>query len=534
MQVVALVGVGLALAASPALAAPPGNDELANATVITAFPFSDSVDTTEATVSYNEGGCAVSDHTVWYRFVPTHDTVLKLQVTATTFLPSLTLWSGGTPGNPACAGPGGDLISRVSAGQTYYIQLATRFFSDGGGPLQLEISELPAPANDAFSAATTIASLPFNDAGELTAATIEPGEPQGSPGYPLAASVWYRLTPTKTQSVVVNGTGIAVAAYNGSSLGSLVPIGSKELAYGIPLVLEVTAGTPVYLQVLTQFGGNGGVWPFTVSVMATPPPTVDFGFYPGDPSVFDAVSFLSGAYDSVGIGISSTEWRFGDGSTSTDANALHQYAKDGDYNVKLKVRTTDGRTDSITKLVQVRTHDVSILRFDTPRQRTRRQSQPDRGRNRERALRRDRAGRLLQEHRVRLAADRERDQDSAEDGPEEVHDVRGELHLHERRSRGRQGQLLRVRHDPGCARGIPARQLTERAAGACDEVERLWFRGGSRHGSHPSPTGPYDSHPRPSPSPSKRCGSGGRTGKSWNGTSAQSRSGGGGGMQTLG
>ncbi len=46
------------------------------------------------------------------------------------------------------------------------------------------------PSNDAFSAATTIGSLPYATDPALTEATVEPGEP-GSCQSPPAASVWY-------------------------------------------------------------------------------------------------------------------------------------------------------------------------------------------------------------------------------------------------------------------------------------------------------------------------------------------------------
>lgn len=47
----ALFAVGLVLGVPPGFAAAPANDELANATEITSLPFSDAVDTTDATVT---------------------------------------------------------------------------------------------------------------------------------------------------------------------------------------------------------------------------------------------------------------------------------------------------------------------------------------------------------------------------------------------------------------------------------------------------------------------------------------------------
>jgi hypothetical protein len=321
------------------------------------------VDTTDATFGNGEGGCAVSGHTVWYRYTAPANMVVSLQVTASAFLPSLTLWSGLTPpnGNPTCAGPGGDLIARLSAGQTYYIQLASRFFFDPGGLLEFTMSEIAAPANDQFGNATTISSIPFEEVGTLTAATVEAGEPQAPPCSPRVATVWYEFTPATSGSIVANGTGISVAAFTGDTLGELLLLGCKELAYGLPLVLEVDAGVPIRFQVATQFGGLGGPWPFRFTVTETPPPSVLFNVYPPDPSTFDAMTFLNGSYDPVGLGVASSHWSFGDGATSDATDGRHQYAKDGDYPVTLTVETIDGRSSSATQVVQVRTHDVGLL-----------------------------------------------------------------------------------------------------------------------------------------------------------------------------
>ena len=45
----------------------------------------------------------------------------------------------------------------------------------------------------------------------------------------------------------------------------------------------------------------------------------------------------------------------------------HQYAEDGVYAVTLTVTTTDGRTDSASRIVPVRTHDVAIVSVDVPK-----------------------------------------------------------------------------------------------------------------------------------------------------------------------
>jgi hypothetical protein len=100
------------------------------------------------------------------------------------------------------------------------------------------------------------------------------------------------------------------------------------------------------------------------------PPTVspvaDFYWYPSDPSIYDTVQFCDNSYDPAYMGFSSFWWDLGDGATATGYCAFHQFAKDGNYTIWHKVQTTDGRTDDVTHVVTVSTHDVGITKFTLP------------------------------------------------------------------------------------------------------------------------------------------------------------------------
>src|SRR5690348_201118 len=57
---------------SPVLAAPPTNDNFAGAAEVTSFPFSATVDISEATDELDEPqACHFMDRTVWFAFTPT-------------------------------------------------------------------------------------------------------------------------------------------------------------------------------------------------------------------------------------------------------------------------------------------------------------------------------------------------------------------------------------------------------------------------------------------------------------------------------
>ena len=70
-----LVGSAM-LGASPAIAAAPANDDIANAMVISEVPFSTSVDTSEAGTN-DAVGCGLSNN-VWFSFTPTRDAVYEV------------------------------------------------------------------------------------------------------------------------------------------------------------------------------------------------------------------------------------------------------------------------------------------------------------------------------------------------------------------------------------------------------------------------------------------------------------------------
>jgi hypothetical protein len=112
--------------------------------------------------------------------------------------------------------------------------------------------------------------------------------------------------------------------------------------------------------------GGEGSYRITVREFVPPPPVAGFSYSPWAPSSFDVVQFYDWSYDPGGSGIASRTWDLGDGTTVTDSVPTHRYA-DGDYTVRLTVTTFDGRTDSTSQVLQVRTHDVAISRFSVPR-----------------------------------------------------------------------------------------------------------------------------------------------------------------------
>lgn len=363
-----LFGVTMLLPVPLAWATGPSqNDDFDNATVIGSLPFTDRLDTTGATSASDDPTSCGNNGSVWYAFTPTQDEVVTTSTSGSSYFAIMSVYTG-TRGALTLVNCGfSSLLSfNVQAGTTYFLMISACCGTggSGGGSLVLSADVVPPPSNDDFANAGRITALPFSDTTDTTAATLEPGEPAPAcGGGQLAGSVWYVFTPAVSETVSATGGfgSSLVAAYTGTSIGSLSPLGCR--AFGTPLTLGLTAGTTYYFQSGGLFGQRG---PLTFGLVVTPPPTVQFFFNPSDPSIFDSVQFLDESFDPGQVGIQSETWDFGDGTTATGCCPSHRYAADGNYTSRLTVSTFDGRTGSASQTVHVATHDVAITKLTVP------------------------------------------------------------------------------------------------------------------------------------------------------------------------
>ena len=76
----ALLAAVLLLTIAPEALAVPGNDDLADASDVTALPFVDDVDPVDATVEPGEPSCSTPAdiNTVWYQFTPSVSGMIRL------------------------------------------------------------------------------------------------------------------------------------------------------------------------------------------------------------------------------------------------------------------------------------------------------------------------------------------------------------------------------------------------------------------------------------------------------------------------
>lgn len=377
MRRILTFGTGLALAASlvapsaTALAAAPSNDNFASATTVSPFPFTDSVDVTQATLEAGEPTpCAPSSHTVWYSFTPSSDGAVTVDPFGSTFFDTiLGAYSASSPSFAGltilgCQAFGSALVFTVHAGTTYYVQ-ASDYFT-GGGTLNVSFTFTPPPPNDNFANATAFATVPYSDTTNFLGATSEPNEPSCGYGLP-GGTDWYAFTPLSAGSVTASASGsnfsTFIAAYTGGpDFASLTQLGCHQSSV---LTIQVSPGTTYYFQAASAVSG-GATFGMTFQLVMTPPPVADFGWSPTNPSSFDTVNFFDGSSDPGQVGFDPAHWQFGDGTSAVGTVVQHRYSKDGDYIVTLTATTTDGRTATGSHLVSVRTHDIAITKFTVP------------------------------------------------------------------------------------------------------------------------------------------------------------------------
>ena len=368
----ALVGA-VALVVPGTASAMPTNDSFASATSIASLPFSETLDLAGATTEFGEPQvCNFQQQSVWYRYVPSAHTPVRIDVNGSSFGVVANLWRsfGGGIGNlsfQGCLGFGGSITTVAESGATYYIQAGSTGF--GSALLQLNVEQVPPPTNDAFADAKTVGGLPYDDSVDLLGATVEADENTTPPGVSptLVGTAWYSFTAPASSSMMVTQLGCCAPAgvgiYTGDSLASLVHVPVTR-SFGRS-VFQASAGTTYRIQ-LGRGVVSGGSAFLGLRIEETPAPSASIFSNPFDPSSYDAVNFFASSFDPAAIGINSWEWSFGDGGTASGQSVSHRYLADGDYEVTLVVGTPDGRTATSKVTIVVRTHDVAIVKLLTP------------------------------------------------------------------------------------------------------------------------------------------------------------------------
>ena len=374
-----LMGFLLTGFAPAAFGSPPTNDNFADADVITSLPFTDSGDLAATTAEAGEPSdfCVYpSSRTAWYAFTPSDSGTARIGLMGSDFSVIVAAYhsGGGGIGDLSlveCSGSTGvwnPLLVPVTAGSTYYLQAGV--LPDAPGHLELRVEMVAAPANDNFADAEALSGAPVTATVDLTAATIEPGEPMPG-GQTMIGSAWYSYTPAASGSHVVRRepyNDAMLAVYSGTSMGDLSELASGTGSYQ-PVIFAAEAGTTYYVQAATT-GSTWGDPVVRLTIEQPAPPTAGFFYGPSffNPSIYDDVYFYDTSYDPAYVGFGPAQWDFGDGDgvVATGCCPTHRYAADGDYTVSLTVTTLDGRSATTSQALTVRTSDVSVERIQAP------------------------------------------------------------------------------------------------------------------------------------------------------------------------
>ena len=271
-------------------ASPPTNDNIADATIIDYFPYSNSSSTVEANVEdIDPETCSGRLNSIWYKYTPVNDSILDISAsTSWQYFITLSIYQmvDGTLTPIACQNAqSGTTYNNlaVAAGETYYFELMARFASEiypppqpappeDGGNVTINVTNLTPPMNDNFVNAEEIPGTPYSVTANTNYATLEPGET--NPCFEgIYRTIWYSFTPTTGGAYTLESSGDwqVMAVYTGSDLYNLQPF-TCTYGWGTSISLIVEAGTQYYIQAAYQWN-NGG--PITISLTENLFPTND-------------------------------------------------------------------------------------------------------------------------------------------------------------------------------------------------------------------------------------------------------------------
>jgi len=143
----------LSFGVDAAQAAAPANDDIDYATQIAQLPFSEAIDTTEATLAGDDPlascGGIVYGKTVWYSITPAYDISISISKAGSSYEADIYVFTGSRGLLEQVAGACDEWDNGIrfaaNSGMVYYVMVAARnWYEDpSGGILALNITELP-------------------------------------------------------------------------------------------------------------------------------------------------------------------------------------------------------------------------------------------------------------------------------------------------------------------------------------------------------------------------------------------------------
>ncbi len=272
----------LVVPAAAARAAAPSNDAFADAQTV---HVGDRATGTLVDATLEPGEPATSsepiDHTIWFRLTTATSERVRMDTCGANPYSELAVFTGTrvdaltsvVSGEYGCTSGGRAYLDAV-AGTTYYVRVSGYSW---GAAVALTVARPQVPPNDDFANAQAV-GVPADVSGTNVDATVQPGEPDPIT-FGSGHSVWYRLTPTTADAVLISLADCADAAglvstltvYTGDSLGALTEVGefAPACGYRAKVVLFPKAGTTYRIAVR---GGGHAADAFTLRVGLVPSP----------------------------------------------------------------------------------------------------------------------------------------------------------------------------------------------------------------------------------------------------------------------
>jgi hypothetical protein len=299
-----MVAGGALFFAAPALAAPPANDDFANALSLGAPPQTVGGTLAESTIQTDEpnptgsGVFVVPTQSVWYSWTsPGSTSKVKFSACPTPITgstPGVAIYTGSALSSLTLVTTSGansvnsendcsvKLVAQPSTSYKIVVYNKDSSFNHVTlGAFQLQLRALNPPVNDDFANSVAIPSvLPQVVSGTNVDATGEPGEPNHF--FPFSsgarASVWYSWTATADGPIRINACAnngpepTVIAVYTGSDVASLTPVGWFQSCRAY---FDATNGQ-VYRIAADILCGNCDESPFSLTIRnANPPPNDD-------------------------------------------------------------------------------------------------------------------------------------------------------------------------------------------------------------------------------------------------------------------
>lgn len=292
-----------------ALAAPPANDDFADAQPLSGLPVTANGSNVGATQEPEEPTHGFAGHSVWYSWQAPGTAVVTIGTCGSDYNAALAVYTGSALNalalvesnvfsfGPNCSyGYRGEVTFKATAGTTYVIEVDgadVEFESKEQeeafppivpeGDIELTIAATPPPANDDFGDAQPL-SVGSGTATETVhggnwGATTEAGEPDHA-GVPGGASIWYSWTAPHGGTAHLTGCAGLLAAYTGATVSALTPVASAQSDGGpCPAVsFPVVAGTRYRIALDNAFDAAKGYVPMTSTylIFSLPPENDDF------------------------------------------------------------------------------------------------------------------------------------------------------------------------------------------------------------------------------------------------------------------